>query len=144
MAEWNYGAIVPVQKALNNVSDSLNTTLEKSTHPSTRITRIFLRKYIEDANMHGTFAEDAHKEGNYEEASSHFENLHNALSAAHQVVHYNLGEKHPSSKVLASAMPKFRSALDDYRSATQTRDKGLEDRFTGIMKNSNLSGEQFN
>ena len=135
-AHWRFGALVGgIQYSLENNKST------QGTHAA--VTSVYLKKYLDAANMHHTFANQAHEERNYSEASTHMGHVYDALSSGHQVAHYNLGEKHPITKAFSRHMPKLRSELDHYRQHTETHDKELGERFEGLMKSNNLNPQQF-
>jgi len=137
-------------KAFGHVTRGINTLInkvqrgveeEKRGHVNTTV--VFMNKYLETAQMHHEFANSSYDENNHASATTHLGHVVDALGAAHQVAHYNLGANSPVTKPFADHMSKIQSHLDDYRQMAGTHDSELGERFSKLMSHNNLNPQQF-
>lgn len=114
-----FGPIAGIHHDVSGLATELHRAGIDPHSRTTNFLQFSLKKYIDHADMHETFAAKAHQEGRHAEARSHLDEMRHALRAVHQVVHYQRGKDSDVTKAVRDRMQQIDDSINMYQWETQ-------------------------
>lgn len=126
-----------------DMNSHLKTSTDGGRGGRERVAAAYAKKYQEDRDINHNLAVHMHNQDDYSKAADLLDSAHQSVLAMHQMLNYNLGDKHPMTQRSADHVTEHAGLVESYKNKTGQKQRVVNEKFDDIMRNNNLNPNQF-